>query len=68
MSAPTALTALVVNCTLTPSPTTSSTQILADQLLEALGKHGVTGESVRPVGHEVLPGVLADMGEGDAWP
>ena len=63
-----ALTALVLNCTLTPSPGESSTQLLADQLLAALGKHGVTGDTVRLVDHAVAPGVEADMGEGDAWP
>ena len=33
-----------------------------------LGKHGVTGEIVRVVDHAVKPGILADMGDGDAWP
>jgi hypothetical protein len=51
------LTALVLNCTLTPSPGESSTQLLADQLLAALGKHGVTGDTVRLVDHAVAPGV-----------
>lgn len=66
MSTP--LTALVLNCTLTPSPAESSTQLLADQVLEALGKHGVTGESVRVVDHDIKPGVEKDMGAGDDWP
>lgn len=66
-SAP-ALTALALNCTLTPSPGESSTQLLADQVLEALGGHGVAGESVRLVDHDIRPGVQADMGEGDEWP
>ncbi|MHA6783482.1 flavodoxin family protein [Pseudonocardia saturnea] len=65
---PTALTALVLNCTLTRSPGESSTQLLADQVLAALGKHGVTGETVRLVDRAIAPGVLADMGEGDEWP
>lgn len=62
------LTALVLNCTLTRSPGESSTQLLADQVLAALGKHGVSGESVRLVDRNIAPGVLADMGEGDEWP
>jgi multimeric flavodoxin WrbA len=61
-------TAIVLNCTLTPSPEESSTQLMAEQVLDELGKHGVTGEVVRVVDHNVKPGVLADMGEGDAWP
>ena len=68
MSTPTPLTAVALNCTLTPSPAESSTQLMADQVLEALGKHGVTGESIRVVDHDVKPGVENDMGDGDAWP
>src|SRR5689334_7852218 len=59
------LTALVLNCTLKPSPAASSTQKLADAVL---AEHDVTGESVRVVDHDVKPGVEADMGDGDAWP
>ena len=33
-----------------------------------MGKHGVTGNVVRVVDHDVKPGVEADMGDGDAWP
>ncbi|MGG5258296.1 flavodoxin family protein [Phycicoccus avicenniae] len=62
------LTALVLNCTLTPSPGASSTQLLADQLLEQLAGHGVTGSSVRVVDHDVRPGVELAMGDGDEWP
>jgi multimeric flavodoxin WrbA len=62
------LTALVLNCTLKPSPEESSTDLLAGQVLDALGEHGVTGETIRLVDRDVKPGVLADMGEGDEWP
>jgi multimeric flavodoxin WrbA len=62
------LTALALNCTLTPPPEQSSTQLMTDQVLEALAKHGVTGESLRLVDRHVKPGVLVDMGQGDAWP
>ncbi|MHA6626173.1 flavodoxin family protein [Pseudonocardia sichuanensis] len=68
MSTPAPLSALALNCTLTPSPDESSTEIMADQVLEALGKHGVTGQSVRVVDLDVKPGVQKDMGAGDAWP
>ena len=62
------LTALALNCTLSPSPAASSTGLLAQQVLDALAEHGVTGSMVRVVDHEVLPGVELDMGDGDAWP
>ena len=62
------VTALALVCTLKPGPEDSSTQLIADQVLAALGEHGVTGTSVRVVDHDVRPGVLTDMGDGDAWP
>ncbi|PRY39526.1 flavodoxin family protein [Umezawaea tangerina] len=62
------LRALALVCTLSPSPSESSSQLIADQVLGALAEHGVTGESVRLVDHDVKPGVLTDMGEGDDWP
>jgi multimeric flavodoxin WrbA len=64
----TPLRALALVCTLNPSPARSSSQLLADQALEALREQGVTGESLRVVDHDVRPGVSVDMGEGDAWP
>jgi multimeric flavodoxin WrbA len=64
----TPLRALALVCTLSPSPTRSSSQLLADQTLDALSEQGVTGESVRVADHDVRPGVAVDMGEGDAWP
>ncbi len=63
-----ALTALVLNCTLSPSPAESSTELLAQQVLDELATHDVTGTQVRVVDHDVRPGVELDMGEGDAWP
>jgi multimeric flavodoxin WrbA len=41
---------------------------MADQVLAALDKLGVTGSSVRLVDLDVRPGVEKDMGDGDAWP
>ncbi|HWM05179.1 MAG TPA: NAD(P)H-dependent oxidoreductase, partial [Actinophytocola sp.] len=43
-------------------------QLLAQQVLDELATHGVTGEVVRVVDHDVRPGVEADMGDGDEWP
>lgn len=62
------LTALVLNCTLSPSPAESSTDKLGQQVLDELATHDVTGTQVRVVDHDVRPGVELDMGEGDEWP
>lgn len=62
------LRALALICTLKPSPARSSSQLLAEQVLEALAGHGVSGEAVRVADHDVGPGVTADAGDGDAWP
>jgi len=63
-----ALTALALNCTLKASPAPSSTEKLAQEVLDALATHGVSGELVRIVDYDVKPGVETDMGDGDAWP
>jgi multimeric flavodoxin WrbA len=62
------LRALALVCSLKPSPAPSSSDLMARQVLEQLAKHGVTGDVVRVVDHDVKPGVEVDMGEGDAWP
>ena len=62
------LTAVALVCTLNPSPTASSSELIANQVLDALGEHGVTGDTIRVVDHDVRPGVELDMGDGDAWP
>jgi multimeric flavodoxin WrbA len=62
------LKALALVCTLSASPKPSSSHLLAGQVMQALAAHGVTGSVVRVVDHDVRPGVLVDMGEGDAWP
>ncbi|WP_029431083.1 flavodoxin family protein [Blastococcus sp. URHD0036] len=62
------LTALALICTLSPSPKPSSSEKMAREVLDALAEHGVTGDVVRVVDHDVKPGVEVDMGEGDAWP
>ena len=64
----TGLSALALVCTLTPSPQESSSELLARQVLDALATHGVTGDVVRVVDHDVRPGVQLDMGDGDEWP
>jgi multimeric flavodoxin WrbA len=62
------LRALALVCSLKTSPAPSSSDLMARQVLEELGKHGVTGSVVRVVDHDVKPGVEADMGDGDEWP
>lgn len=64
----TPLTALVINCTLKPSPSDSSTDKLARELLDELTSQGVTGTMIRAADHTIMPGVETDMGDGDEWP
>ncbi|MGY1988539.1 flavodoxin family protein [Blastococcus sp. SYSU DS0669] len=62
------LRALALVCSLKPSPAPSSSDLIARQILAGLEEHGVTGDVVRVVDHDVKPGVEVDMGEGDQWP
>ncbi len=62
------LSALALVCTLSPSPKPSSSDKMAREVLAALAEHGVSGDVVRVVDHDVKPGVEVDMGSGDAWP
>ena len=62
------LRALALVCSLKPTPAPSSSEKLATQILDALAPHGVTGETIRVVDHDVVPGVEVDMGDGDEWP
>jgi multimeric flavodoxin WrbA len=64
----TSLQALALTCSLKPSPAPSSSQLIARQVLDELATHGVKGDSVRVVDHDVRPGVETDMGDGDEWP
>ena len=68
MNSPAPLTALALVCSLRPSPSRSSSELLARQVLDALAEHGVSGSLVRVVDHDVRPGVEVDMGDGDEWP
>lgn len=62
------LRAIALNCTLKPSPEASSSELLGQQVLDALAPFDVEGEIVRVVDFDVKPGVEADMGDGDEWP
>ncbi|QXC60870.1 NAD(P)H-dependent oxidoreductase [Aquihabitans sp. G128] len=59
---------MTLNCTLKPSPATSSTDLLAGLVNDELEKLGVATEVIRVVDHDVKPGVTSDEGDGDAWP
>ena len=60
--------ALVLNCTLKPSPAESNTEALAKVVVKALEGQGVTTELVRVADYDVRPGVSSDEGGGDQWP
>ena len=60
--------ALVLNCTLRPSPAESNTEALARVVIKALEGQGVTTELVRVADYDVRPGVSSDEGDGDQWP
>ena len=66
------LRALVVNCTLKPSPERSHTQGLLDVVVAIMEANGVRVDTVRAVDHELAPGVYPDMTEHgavrDDWP
>lgn len=66
------LRALVVNCTLKPSPERSHTELLLQVPTETLEKAGVAVEHVRAVDLDLAPGVQPDMREHgfetDDWP
>lgn len=62
------LNALILVCTLSPSPKKSSSDLLAQQVGQKFSEHGVQSEILRVVDYNVMPGVLKDMGEGDDWP
>ena len=60
--------AVILNCTLKPSPAASNTEALAQVLSDALEQGGASCEMIRAVDLNLLPGVSSDEGEGDEWP
>jgi multimeric flavodoxin WrbA len=68
MDVPMSLSAVALNCTLKPSPSPSSTQLMIDLLATALAARDVHTETVRVADLDVRPGVSADEGDGDEWP
>jgi multimeric flavodoxin WrbA len=62
------LQALVLCCSLKPSPAPSSSELLGREVLAALADHDVEGQLIRVVDHDVRFGVSTDEGDGDEWP
>lgn len=60
--------ALILNCTLKPSPEPSNTEALARVVEAELKAGGATTEMIRLVDLDIRPGVESDMGDGDDWP
>lgn len=60
--------AVVLNCTLKPSPEVSNTEALARVVMDQLQKDGIGAEMVRLVDLDIKPGVKSDQGGGDEWP
>jgi len=66
------LRAIVLNCTLKPSPQLSHTEGLLRVAEEIMEANDVSVETIRPVDHVIAPGVYPDMTdhgfERDDWP
>jgi multimeric flavodoxin WrbA len=62
------LRAVALVCSLKHSPAPSSSALMAEHVCENLRDAGVKTESLRMVDYAILPGVEADMGDGDEWP
>ncbi|MFC9847968.1 flavodoxin family protein [Streptomyces sp. NPDC060223] len=60
--------ALSLVCSLNTSPTSSSSHLLAEQVMAEFRDLDVEGEAVRVADFDVRLGVELDMGEGDQWP
>lgn len=60
--------ALILNCTLKPSPLQSNTEALATEMMDELQRLGADVKMIRIVDHDVHTGPKSDMGNGDAWP
>ncbi|MBB5789280.1 flavodoxin family protein [Jiangella mangrovi] len=60
--------AVLLNCTLKPSPQPSNTGALADVVAGFLRDDGVDVTSYRLADLNVPPGVETDLGDGDDWP
>lgn len=62
------LRAVILNCTLKPSPDVSNTQALIDKVVGLLEPLGVRSEVIRVVDHRIAFGVASREGADDEWP
>jgi multimeric flavodoxin WrbA len=62
------LNAIALICSLKRSPAESSSALMAEHVLEQLRDAGVKTDALRCADFAILPGVEADMGDGDEWP
>ncbi len=62
------LKAVLLNCTLRPSPSVSNTEALMRKVIEWFDRMDVESEIVRVVDYRVPFGVSSYEGEGDEWP
>jgi multimeric flavodoxin WrbA len=60
--------AVILNCTLKPSPDTSNTEALAQAVVDELEAQGVHTEMIRVVDKNIPPGVATKMSDDDEWP
>jgi multimeric flavodoxin WrbA len=60
--------ALILNCSLKKSPERSNTELLAEVVAQALRQKSVSVNMIRLADHDIPPGVLTDVGDGDGWP
>ena len=60
--------ALVLNCTLKPSPEPSNTEALAKIVVKELERLGVETQMIRVADYDVKTGIKSDLGDGDGWP
>lgn len=60
--------ALVLNCTLKPSPAPSNTEALAKEMISEMERLGVQTKMIRVADHHIITGIKSDLGQGDEWP
>lgn len=60
--------ALIINCTLKPSPEFSNTDALIKKAEQQLKENDIATEVIRLVDYDIQPGTDTDMGKGDQWP
>jgi multimeric flavodoxin WrbA len=62
------LRAVGLVCSLKPSPSASSSALIAEQVVAEFNNSDVECELIRCVDYNIAPGVENDMGDGDEWP